>query len=188
MLQWFNSKQRVCNYINDTPTTFEISGLNGSVSFSNWSVGQTGIISSLGGKITVDSTCTSGTLLSAGPARHNDESTGTFVFDTTSIVSDTVWDELKSEHTTSGTMGLAMTEMSGTISDIDTSLTVVSGNIDTANTNIESLQAEVLLVSGAIDFIKSIEGGKWIIDETVNQMIFYKNDNSTEIARFNLLD
>ena len=35
-------------------------------------------------------------------------------------------------------------------------------------------------------FIKSIEGGRWkIID---NQMVFYKDDNVTEVARFNLLD
>ena len=37
-----------------------------------------------------------------------------------------------------------------------------------------------------IDFIKNIEGGRWkIID---NQMIFYSDDNLTEIARFNLTD
>ena len=33
-----------------------------------------------------------------------------------------------------------------------------------------------------------VDQGRWIIDETVNQMIFYKNDNVTEIARFNLFD
>lgn len=37
-----------------------------------------------------------------------------------------------------------------------------------------------------LDFIKEIEGGKWEIVN--NQMIFYKDDNSTEIARFNLYD
>jgi len=37
-----------------------------------------------------------------------------------------------------------------------------------------------------VDFIKAIEGGRWrIID---NQMIFYGEDNVTEIARFNLFD
>ena len=40
--------------------------------------------------------------------------------------------------------------------------------------------------NGAIDFIKSIEGGRWKIIS--NQMIFYKSDNVTEVARFNLLD
>jgi hypothetical protein len=37
-----------------------------------------------------------------------------------------------------------------------------------------------------IDFIKDIEGGRWTIDTGTNQMVFYKSDNATEIARFNL--
>ena len=36
------------------------------------------------------------------------------------------------------------------------------------------------------EFIDNIEGGRWKIIS--NQMIFYKADNVTEIARFNLLD
>lgn len=39
-----------------------------------------------------------------------------------------------------------------------------------------------------IEFVKAIEGGRWIIDEAVNQMIFYAEDNTTEIARFDLKD
>jgi hypothetical protein len=39
-------------------------------------------------------------------------------------------------------------------------------------------------ISTDVTFIKSIEGGKWQINN--NQMIFYKEDNITEIARFNL--
>lgn len=35
-----------------------------------------------------------------------------------------------------------------------------------------------------IEFIRDIEGGRWRIND--NQMIFYKEDNVTEIARFNL--
>jgi hypothetical protein len=35
-------------------------------------------------------------------------------------------------------------------------------------------------------FLKSIEGGRWKIES--NQMIFYADDNVTEIARFNLLN
>jgi hypothetical protein len=41
-------------------------------------------------------------------------------------------------------------------------------------------------ISGSIDFIQKIEGGKWKIIN--NQMIFYATDNSTEVARFNLFD
>lgn len=37
-------------------------------------------------------------------------------------------------------------------------------------------------------FLKDIEGGRWKIDTSLNQMIFYKADNSTVIAKFNLYD
>ena len=33
-----------------------------------------------------------------------------------------------------------------------------------------------------------IHTGRWIIDESSNQMIFYEDDNETEIARYNLKD
>lgn len=39
-----------------------------------------------------------------------------------------------------------------------------------------------------ITFIKDIEGGMWQIDRDTKQMIFYKSDNITEIARFDLFD
>lgn len=41
-------------------------------------------------------------------------------------------------------------------------------------------------ISSDVLFIKNIEGGKWEIVN--NQMIFFKEDNITEIARFNLYD
>lgn len=37
-------------------------------------------------------------------------------------------------------------------------------------------------------FIKKIEGGRWKIDTDTNEMIFYEDDNVTEVARFNLFD
>lgn len=37
-----------------------------------------------------------------------------------------------------------------------------------------------------LDLIHDIEGGKWTIVN--NQMVFFKSDNMTEIARFNLFD
>jgi hypothetical protein len=37
-----------------------------------------------------------------------------------------------------------------------------------------------------LDFIKDIEGGKWKVENM--QMVFYKDDNTTEVARFNLFD
>jgi len=37
-----------------------------------------------------------------------------------------------------------------------------------------------------VEFIKDVEGGRWKILN--NQLIFYKEDNITEIAKFNLFD
>lgn len=46
------------------------------------------------------------------------------------------------------------------------------------------------VVSGSfgnmINFINDIQGGRWKI--VSNQMIFYKDDNTTEVARFDLFD
>jgi hypothetical protein len=39
-----------------------------------------------------------------------------------------------------------------------------------------------------IELIKQIESGRWKIDTTTNQMLFFKEDNVTEIMRFNLKD
>jgi hypothetical protein len=39
-----------------------------------------------------------------------------------------------------------------------------------------------------VTFIRDIEGGRWMIDKTLKQMIFYKADNTTEVARFDLFD
>ena len=37
-----------------------------------------------------------------------------------------------------------------------------------------------------VEFIKSIEGGRWKLDSDTNQMIFYKDDNTTVVARFGM--
>jgi hypothetical protein len=37
-----------------------------------------------------------------------------------------------------------------------------------------------------VEFIKSIEGGRWKLDSTTKQMIFYKDDNTTVVARFGM--
>ena len=44
------------------------------------------------------------------------------------------------------------------------------------------------LMSASIDFTKHISAGRWKIDTTNSRMIFYKDDNETEIARFSLTD
>ena len=44
----------------------------------------------------------------------------------------------------------------------------------------------IKLIEEKVEFLKNIEGGRWKI--TNNQMIFYKEDNITEIAKFDLFD
>ena len=51
--------------------------------------------------------------------------------------------------------------------------------IQTEDLNIGYLESD-------LEFIKDIEGGKWEI--LANQMVFFKSDGVTEIARFNLFD
>jgi hypothetical protein len=39
-----------------------------------------------------------------------------------------------------------------------------------------------------VDFLVDVEGGGWEIDSANNQWVYYKSDNTTEIARFDLFD
>jgi hypothetical protein len=49
-----------------------------------------------------------------------------------------------------------------------------------------AIETKIDNIAGHAAFIAGIEGGRWKIDD--NQMIFYADDNATEIARFDLLD
>jgi hypothetical protein len=64
---------------------------------------------------------------------------------------------------------------------------ILSQSIDVSGT-LNEISASLGTISCHVEFIKDIEGGRWIIDDATNQMIFYKNDNTTEVARFNLFD
>ena len=44
------------------------------------------------------------------------------------------------------------------------------------------------VLSTDLVFVKDMIGGRWCIDHEAFQMVFYKGDNTTEIARFNLRD
>ncbi|MHA2020925.1 MAG: hypothetical protein ACW96N_04370 [Candidatus Thorarchaeota archaeon] len=71
----------------------------------------------------------------------------------------------------------------------------ISGSVESIASEVTEISSSLAIVSGAVgeihcnvEFIKDIEGGRWKINTSTNQMIFFKNDNSTEIARFNLFD
>lgn len=61
-------------------------------------------------------------------------------------------------------------------SEYDTEMGRITANVAT--------EAKQDLIQVDLTFLKDIEGGKWERDGV--QMIFYKSDNATEVARFNL--
>ncbi len=54
------------------------------------------------------------------------------------------------------------------------------------NPKVDEIYTQLILVSGSVDFIRDIEAGRWRI--TGNQMVFYKSDNTTVVATFDLFD
>jgi len=48
--------------------------------------------------------------------------------------------------------------------------------------------ASLTALTADVQFIKQIEGGKWVLDTIQNHMVFYDDDNVTEIARFAMYD
>jgi len=68
--------------------------------------------------------------------------------------------------------------------NIDTKISTRAADVTVAKEI--TLSSHRALTESAIEFIKQIEGGRWKIIN--NQMIFYKNDNTTVIATFNLFD
>ena len=68
----------------------------------------------------------------------------------------------------------------------DDAITASKFDESTAYPLIALEKAAIIDTQTRAEFIYNIEGGRWKIE--ANQMIFYKPDNLTEIARFNLLD
>ena len=57
-----------------------------------------------------------------------------------------------------------------------------------ASEDIDNKLYTLSILSASIDETRSMTTGKWEINTGSYQMIFYKDDNSTEIARYNLKD
>jgi hypothetical protein len=57
-----------------------------------------------------------------------------------------------------------------------------------ASEDIDNVINTLTLVSSSVDFTKHMTSGRWKLDTSENQMIFYKEDNSTVLATFNLFD
>lgn len=59
-------------------------------------------------------------------------------------------------------------------------------NVEENNPRIDDIDRRTLQMSGTLGQLYDIQYGRWRI--VSNQMIFYKEDNATEVARFNLFD
>lgn len=55
-----------------------------------------------------------------------------------------------------------------------------------------SLTGDITSIKTSLDadltFVKDMIGGRWCIDPVTFQMVFYKSDNTTEVARYDLRD
>lgn len=94
-------------------------------------------------------------------------------------------------------------DLSGTINILSSSVTAISSSATIISSSAYIVSSSVSTLSGAIadlagitgtlgdieakvDRLVDIQYGRWYIVN--NQMIFYKEDNATEVARFNLFD
>lgn len=59
-------------------------------------------------------------------------------------------------------------------------------NVEENNPKVDQIHQTIGLMSGTLSQLYHINFGRWRIIS--NQMIFYADDNTTEIVRFNLLD
>lgn len=71
-----------------------------------------------------------------------------------------------------------------------TFVTQFSGSIlwDTGSASPAYAAEQYNPIAENIEFIKDIEGGRWTINGTTNKMTFYKSDNVTVVAEFDLQD
>lgn len=78
--------------------------------------------------------------------------------------------------------------MQGDIGAIELSISGINSSIITITTDIGTIQTDISNLAATSQFMADIEGGRWQIDVDAKQMVFYKSDNMTEVARFNLYD
>ena len=61
-------------------------------------------------------------------------------------------------------------------------------NFEANNPTVEKLYVTQSMMSGTLSQLYDIEYGRWRIDQTNQTMVFYKEDNSTIVATFDLFD
>lgn len=83
---------------------------------------------------------------------------------------------------TAGVQALLIQSAAGTVTTISTG-SGLSADEKEALSRVDTLSQ---MTNTNVTFLKDIEGGKWTVVN--DQMVFFKADNLTEIARFNLYD
>jgi hypothetical protein len=78
--------------------------------------------------------------------------------------------------------------VSSSIIELSSSVSSISSQTLFMSSSLVELSSSIGRVECKVNFLKNMEGGRWKIDTTVDQMIFYAEDNVTEVARFDLYD
>lgn len=108
--------------------------------------------------------------------------------DRTSDIRYSIYDTLGSETTSATNSGIYQLGTSTGLYGVELNLNNrFSGSIVWSvdgNTNVYATE-EIKMDQKMARFIHT---GRWIIDENTNQMVFYEDDNVTEIARYDLKD
>lgn len=95
-------------------------------------------------------------------------------------IANAVWNAIAASLNASGTMG---EKMNAAGAAGDPWLTELPGAYAEGSAG-DIIGNQIPAIKTLAEFLSHIEGGKWKIE--ANQMIFYKSDNVTEVARFNL--
>jgi hypothetical protein len=97
-------------------------------------------------------------------------------------IANAVWNAIAASLNASGSMG---EKMNAAGAAGDPWLTELPGAYAAGSAG-DIIGNQIPAIKTLADFLSHIEGGKWKIEG--NQMIFYKSDNLTEVARFNLFN
>ena len=128
----------------------------------------------------MDRTCTFGNLTDPLNNDIGGEGVIHFLAEDINTITQRTWDEQLSEHQTIGSAGYSLGNVSAGSNPSDIADAVWG------HSTAQSLSGDIVDMKDDTTFIRNIEGGRWQV--IGNQMVFFAEDNATEIARFNLYD
>jgi len=67
-------------------------------------------------------------------------------------------------------------------------LTSAPSDQSISSEQIDSIESQIQIIASQVSFIGKMEGGRWKINRSTNQIIFYDEDGLTPIKTFNLKD